>query len=160
MLMTLPLDESPDLLPAVAETNSFAETQRRVEETVANRAREAGMKDELRRALYRRMIDAQLQPGQSGRGGGGALKSAGRIAICGFAAFLVVLWALGPASLDAVEAVLAAAAASLSLGIVSLAIVAICDRLGSRPSDPAGPHAMGPQAVTRGKAPKALRRLF
>ncbi len=154
MLMTLPLDESPDLLPAAAETHSFTETQRRVEEAVANRAREAGMKDDLRRALYRRMIDSQLAPHKNGRSGN-PLKSAGRVAICGFAAFLVILWALGPASLDAIEAVLVAAAASLGLGILSLAILVLCDRLAGRPSTPAGP-----QAMSGSKDEKALRRLF
>ena len=57
---------------------------------VSRWAREAGMKDDLRRALYRRMIDSQLAPDKNSRSGN-PLKSAGRVAICGFAAFLVPL---------------------------------------------------------------------
>lgn len=158
MLMTLPIDQVPVPPTAPAEPQSFAETQRLVEAAVANRAREKETKDQLRLALYRRMIDAQLRPGSQGPSGN-SFRSAGRVAICGFVAFLIVLWALGPASLDAVEAVLAAAAASVSLGLVSLAIVALCERAGRHPSDPADPHADGPQPVPR-KDEKALRRLF
>src|SRR5262245_41896247 len=128
MFMTLPVDDSSlDMPPAGsgAHGNAFAETQRRVEEVVAKRVRESGQKDEIRRALYRRQIDCELgRVAGSGRPGPlktSQLKSAGRVAICGFAAFLVILWALGPATLDVVEAVLVAAGASLCLGIVSLA---------------------------------------
>lgn len=162
MLMTLPLNESPrndsprdqpqaGLHP---DSNSFDETQRRVEEVVANRLREKGIKDELRRALYRQAVDGGLQR-FSGVPQPNRLRAAGRVAVCGFAAFVVVLWALGPSTLDLVEAVLVAAGASLCLGLISLAIAAICDRFAGRHSDPADHQPMQPR-----KDQKALRRLF
>jgi hypothetical protein len=162
MLMTLPLNESlrndsqrdEPLAGLHPDSNAFDETQRRVEEVVANRIREKGIKDELRRALYRQAVDGGLQrfsfAPQPGR-----LRAAGRVAVCGFAAFFIVLWALGPSTLNPVEAVLVAAGASLCLGLISLAIAAICDRLAGRHSDPADHQPMQPR-----KDPKALRRLF
>ncbi|MDY0871329.1 hypothetical protein [Dongia rigui] len=165
--MTLPLDESLPTEPQAGRTpDSYSrdETQRLVEEVIANRLRETGIKDELRRALYRRAIDRGLQ-----RFNGGTrqnpfgtnhvqrnrLRTPVRVAVCGFAAFVVVLWALGPSTLDAVEAVLVAAGASVTLGFISLAIAALCDRIAGRHSDPADHQPMQPR-----KDHKALRRLF
>ena len=157
MLMTLPLNDSPHDEPQAGlrpDSNSFDETQRRVEEIVANRLREKGIKDELRRALYRQAVDGGLQH-FNGTSQPSRYRAAGRVAVCGFAAFVVVLWALGPATLGLVEAVLVAAGASLCLGILSLAIAAICDRFAGRPSGPADPQPVQPR-----KDEKALRRLF
>jgi len=162
MLMTLPLNESlrkdaPRDEPQAGlhpDSGTFDETQRRVEEVVANRIREKGIKDELRRALYRHAVDGGLQS-FNGATQPSRLRAAGRVAVCGFAAFVVVLWALGPSSLDLIEAVLVAAGASLCLGLISLAIAAICDRLSGRHSGPADHQPMRPR-----KDAKALRRLF
>jgi len=167
MLMTLPLNESlgneslasdsPRGEPQAGrpDSNSFDDTRRRVEEIVANRVREKGIKDELRRALYRHAVDGELQRFNGSASQPSRLRAAGRVAVCGFAAFVVVLWAIGPSTLDLVEAVLVAAGASLGLGILSLAIAAICDRLAGRHSDPADHQPMQPR-----KDQKALRRLF
>ncbi|MBI2255081.1 MAG: hypothetical protein HYU58_10725 [Proteobacteria bacterium] len=157
--MTLPLDNSSlNQAPAgrhpESDSPAFAETQRRVEEVVANRVRERSIKDELRRAFYQRAVDDGLRR-FNGTAQPSRLKAAGRVAVCGFAAFMVVLWALGPATLDTIGALAVAAGASICLGILSLAIAAICDRAGGRHSDPADPHPM-----PRRKDEKALRRLF
>lgn len=166
MLMTVPLNDSPLTGPQAgnhSDSDIPDETQRRVEEVVANRKREAGIKDELRRALYRRAVDDGLQHFsdtsaphhlQSNRFQS-RFRTAFRVAVCGFAAFVVVLWALGPSTLDVIEAVLVAAGASLTLGIISLAIAALCDRLAGRHSDPADHQPMQGR-----KDHKALRRLF
>lgn len=157
MLMTLPSNDTALTGPQAGHTHDSPapdETQRRVEEVVANRIREKGMKDELRWALYQRTVDAGLQHFK-GAPQPSRLRAAGRVAVCGFAAFVVVLWALGPSSLDVVEAVLVAAGASLVLGILSLAIAMICDHLAGRHSDPADHQPMQPR-----KDHKALRRLF
>jgi hypothetical protein len=163
MLMTMPLNDSTLTTPDAGRdgySDSPDETQRRVEQVVANRLREAGIKDELRRALYQRAIDGELQhfngsPLPAAHLQRNRFRTAVRVAVCGFAAFVVVLWALGPSTLDVIEAVMVAAAASLTLGIISLAIAALCDRLAGRHSDPADHQPMQPR-----KDQKALRRLF
>jgi hypothetical protein len=160
MLMTLPLNDSEPNAGRDADSDIPDEMRRRVEEVVANRLREAGIKDELRRALFRRAIDGGLQHFNGSPFGAPHLqrnrfRTAVRVAVCGFAAFVVVLWALGPSTLDVVEAVFVSAAASLTLGVISLAIAALCDRLAGRHSDPADHQPMQPR-----KDQKALRRLF
>lgn len=142
--MTSPPDDRE-----AAKAAELAATERQVKRAVEMRARERQMKDELQHSLYRQKLDGELQRlhgGESPR----RWRSAGLVTIGGFAAFLVVIWLLGPADLSFGTYALIAAGAALGLGFVSLLIVAAFDRLVGRNVGPVDPVLEKPAERSKG----------
>ncbi|WP_374654598.1 hypothetical protein [Dongia sp.] len=148
-MMTLPLDARE-----AAKAAEITTTERQVEKVAESYVRAREAKQELRRALLRRQIDAELWR-QSPVASAGKWRGRGLLALGGLLAFLIVIWFLGPAGLSMGGRILVAGAAVLGLGLAALFIAALTDRIGGKPiAPPETPIAADPASKD-----EALRRL-